>query len=337
MMLKILREHWILVLSLFLLLLMSVPLFYFSAILQSLTSHGAAINRVQPQPVCQVGICLNNIMERRWVIERQVWEKAAKNRGLTVQIQVAHNSLARQIRQIRALTQQKVRVLLVVPVSQTGLDPVLQEAKRFGTKIILYDELTAGPADFFCGPDYREIGRIQAEAVIKRTGFQKYLLFKRSANSDQAERVARGQLDILQRRVPKAEVQTVTLADGSAETAALKTRTVLAHQRVEAVLAANDLLTAEIKRYLNEQGIATPFLAGIGAAAATEATEADDQSFTRGLTVVVDYSRLAKAAFAIATRMVDGDKPQSRVTIEYDSHSLPAWFLPRRAIGLSPL
>jgi hypothetical protein len=320
---KFIKEHWILVLSLFLLFLISVPLLYFGNILLSLDSHNAGAGRVRLNPPCQVGICLNNLLESRWNVERNQWFAAARERGLALQIRVANNSLTRQIRQIRALIRQKARVLLLVPVAQKGLETVLQEAKRAGLKIILYDEWTAGPADFYCGPNYREIGRMQAKALFRQVGAGKYVLFKGPSDSFKASRIAQGQLEVLSKthRV-KVEVLTITLPDGSAETAALKTRSLLTQQKSVAALAPNERISAEIRRLWDGQE--DVWLAEIG----PEPLDLQNKdTLVKRLTVVIDYARLARAAFDVAGRLFAGVKVESRNILEVGTRKLPAWLL----------
>ncbi|MGD9154593.1 MAG: substrate-binding domain-containing protein [Bacillota bacterium] len=322
---KFFKEHWILVLSLFLLFLMSVPLLYFGNILRSLDRHSGGVDRMRLNLPCQVGICLNNLLERRWDIERHQWLAAARKRGVAVQIRVAHNSLARQIRQIRGLIRQKARVLLLAPVAQKGLEAVLQEAKRAGLKIILYDEWTAGPADFYCGPDYRKIGRIQAKALFRRAGAGKYVQFQGPADSFKTTRIVQGQLEGLpMTHRPAVEVLTVTLPDGSAETAALRTRSLLAHQKFVAVLAPNELVSAEVRRLWAGQEQTAVWLAEMGPEPLGRQRQ---ETSVRRLIVVIDYARLAQAAWDIAGRWLAGAKVESPNMLEVGTRKLPAWLL----------
>jgi ABC-type xylose transport system substrate-binding protein len=324
---RFLKEHWLLVLAIFLLFFMSVPLCYFSVFSARLDPRSAEFGLfAEPEGAPRIGICLNDLAELRWTVERAVWSGAARERRIPIQIRIAHHSLERQIRQIRYYMAQRVRVLILVPVSRDGLRAVLQEASGRGMKILLYDELTLGPADFYYGIDYHALGREQAAAAVAAAGPGNYLLFRGPADSEKADWLAGGQLEALRQaeRQPVRLQSTVELPRWSAEQAAIKARSLLIHQKIRAILTPSDLIAEEIGRTLAGQQPPYSFLAGLGAEPALrERIKAGGPA----LTLQVDYAQLARAAFDGARQLLNGGVPAKNATVGLGSVRLPAWLL----------
>jgi simple sugar transport system substrate-binding protein len=63
----------------------------------------------------------------------------AKKRGVDLKFADAQGKQANQIKAVRSFIAQKVSVLVIAPVVETGWEPVLGEAKRAGIPVILVD------------------------------------------------------------------------------------------------------------------------------------------------------------------------------------------------------
>lgn len=323
---RFIRNHWILIAFLFLLVLLSLPLLHFGLFYWDLSQDPAEIAYFQHDPAPEVGICLNDLAESRWEEEKAVWLREAETKRLPVQIRVAHHSVERQIRQIRRFIRQNVKVLILVPVSRTGLADVLKEATQNGIKIILYDEMTDGPADFYCGIDYLEAGRVQADALMNLAGPGNYLLLRGPSDSYKAELIAQGQQQAL-RAASKSRFRllpAISLPQWSAEEAVLKTRVFTLHQKVKAILAPNDLIVQEIGRYFQSQKADAPFLAAIGTEASFDQRLNSEPEL---MAVTADYTLLARTALDIAGQYVQGKPVAGNGIIHYGSQKTSAWLL----------
>lgn len=324
-MIKFMRNHWILMLSLLLLLLMSGPLLYFENLLRSSVQRKVFPEYFPLQHPPEIGICLNDLMESRWMTERSVWNTEASRAGVALQIRVAHHSLPRQIQQIRSLLRQRIRILIVVPVARHGLNGVLREAAGQGVKIVFYDELTEGPADYYFGLDYYQAGQVQAGAVYRKAGAGRYLVLRGPTGSFKAERLAQGQREGLQ-RLAKYQVQVVAAAldETWGNQSALKTRALMTHPQLGAILAPNDLIAAAIDQMWEKQKTAPVFLAGLGMEYGFE----QRIRITRHLlTLQPDYTMLARDTFAAALRMLKGQRITVNATVKGDSGSIAAWLV----------
>lgn len=96
----------------------------------------------------------------------------AKARGIDLKFSDAQSKQENQIRAIRSFISQKVDVIVVAPIVETGWDPVLREAKRAKIPVILTDRTiqTSDESlyDCFIGSDFAEEGRMAADWLAKK-------------------------------------------------------------------------------------------------------------------------------------------------------------------------
>ncbi|MBN1440356.1 MAG: ABC transporter substrate-binding protein [Anaerolineales bacterium] len=100
-------------------------------------------------------------------------KEAAAELGVELKFSDAQQKQENQIRAIRSFIVQKVDVIGVPPVVETGWLEVFQQAKSAGIPIILVDRRAAVPDDLYVtllGSDFLEEGRNAARAMAKVTG-----------------------------------------------------------------------------------------------------------------------------------------------------------------------
>ncbi|HBF38526.1 MAG TPA: hypothetical protein DDW50_14565 [Firmicutes bacterium] len=302
-MLRFIKANWVLVAALCLLVLMSMPLIYFGNLLKIIGSQNEGTVAPDDAKDVAVGVCFNSFMEARWMKEWAVMQESAKAQGLTIQLKVAHHSLTRQISQITNLLAHHIQVLILDPVSSSGLEDVLEEARNQGVKIIFYDEITAGPGDFFLGIDYRGMGRLQAKALLEKAGMGNYMIFKGPVHSYHSEMLYDGQQEILKMKndVFANVVSINALTNWSADEAVTKIRATITHQKLQAILAPEDLIAEEVANFYKEQKSSAPYITGAGA----ELTACQRVLHQEQLmTVAWNIPGLAKTAILSAKRMI---------------------------------
>lgn len=90
-------------------------------------------------------------------------EDAARDEGINLITANANQSQARQIEAVRSFIEQKVDVIVISPVVESGWDEVLAEAKRAGIPVLLSDRKISVPDDSlvtsYIGADFVEEGR----------------------------------------------------------------------------------------------------------------------------------------------------------------------------------
>ena len=97
-------------------------------------------------------------------------KEAAEELGVTLKFSDAQQKQENQIKAIRSFIAQKVDVIGVPPVVETGWETVFQEAKDAGIPIILVDRRADVPEDLYVtylGSDFVEEGRKAAREMNK--------------------------------------------------------------------------------------------------------------------------------------------------------------------------
>jgi len=99
-------------------------------------------------------------------------KEAAEQLGVELRFSNAQQKQENQIQAIRSLIAQKVDVIGVAPIVETGWVAVFQEAKDAGIPIILVDRRAAVPPDLYVtlmGSDFLEEGRNAGRIMAKLT------------------------------------------------------------------------------------------------------------------------------------------------------------------------
>lgn len=102
-------------------------------------------------------------------------QKEAERRGIILKFSDAQQKQENQIKAIRSFIAQKVDLIGVSPVVETGWESVFQEAKNAGIPIILVDRRADVPADLYVthlGSDFLEEGRNAGREMVKLMGGQ---------------------------------------------------------------------------------------------------------------------------------------------------------------------
>lgn len=102
-------------------------------------------------------------------------KEAAEALGVELKFSDAQQKQENQIKAIRSLIAQRVDVIGVAPLTETGWDDVFREAKDAGIPIILVDRRAAVSPDLYVtlmGSDFLEEGRNAARVMAKLTNGQ---------------------------------------------------------------------------------------------------------------------------------------------------------------------
>jgi ABC-type sugar transport system substrate-binding protein len=102
-------------------------------------------------------------------------KEAAASLGVELKFSDAQQKQENQIKAIRSLIAQRVDVIGIAPLTETGWDEVFTEAKAAGIPIILVDRRAAVPSDLYAtlmGSDFLEEGRKAARIMAELTNGQ---------------------------------------------------------------------------------------------------------------------------------------------------------------------
>ncbi|MEJ2601218.1 MAG: ABC transporter substrate-binding protein [Anaerolineales bacterium] len=113
-------------------------------------------------------------------------KEAAAQLGVELRFSNAQQKQENQIKAIRSLIAQKVDVIGVAPIVETGWVAVFQEAKDAGIPIILVDRRAAVPPDLYVtlmGSDFLEEGRNAGRIMAKLTNGQANIVELQGTNN----------------------------------------------------------------------------------------------------------------------------------------------------------
>ena len=103
---------------------------------------------------------------------KSIKDEAAK-RGIELKFVDAQQKQENQIKAVRSFIAQKVDVIVLAPVVETGFEPVLREAKQAGIPVVLSDRRADVSDDSlyatFIGADFVEEGRRAAKFLVAKT------------------------------------------------------------------------------------------------------------------------------------------------------------------------
>jgi simple sugar transport system substrate-binding protein len=113
--------------------------------------------------------------ESAWrTAETQSVKSEAEKRGVSLKFSDAQGKQANQIKAVRSFVAQKVDVIVIAPIVETGWEPVLHEAKAAGIPVILVDRgIQVTDESLYAtliASDFVEEGRMAAEWLARKTG-----------------------------------------------------------------------------------------------------------------------------------------------------------------------
>lgn len=127
------------------------------------------------QPGDIVGVSLISLGSERWVRDSNTLQAAIEGAGYECMMQYCEDNTATQVSQIQNMVLAGAKTIIVCPYDNGSLSAVLKEAREAGVVIINYDlaVVGSGDVDYFVGYNNREVGVMQANAIIEGLGLDK--------------------------------------------------------------------------------------------------------------------------------------------------------------------
>lgn len=135
-------------------------------------TYAAEARQIDLEPGDIIGVSLDSRGSERWVRDSETLEEAITEAGYTPMIQYCEQNTGTQCSQIQNMVLAGAKVIIVCPYDNGALSAVLQEAREAGVVIINYDlaVVGSGDVDYFVGYDNRQVGVMQANAIIEGLG-----------------------------------------------------------------------------------------------------------------------------------------------------------------------
>jgi D-xylose transport system substrate-binding protein len=192
-----------------------------------------------------VGVSWSNFQEERWKTDETAMKAELSRQGASYISADAGGSPEKQIADVESLLAKGAKVLIILAMDKDAIQPALNKAKARKVPVLAYDRLIEAPEVFYLSFDNREVGRLQAKAVLAAKPKGRYVMIKGSPSDPNADFLRAGQQDALAAAVKAGDVKIVAeeYTDGwKPEVAQKNMEQILTRLKggVDAVVASND-------------------------------------------------------------------------------------------------
>jgi D-xylose transport system substrate-binding protein len=256
-----------------------------------------------------IGVSWSNFQEERWKTDEAAMKAAIAAAGDRYISADAQSSAQKQLTDIESLIAQKANVLIVLAQDSSAIGPAVAKAVDEGIPVIGYDRLIENPQAFYITFDNKEVGRMQARAVLKVKPAGNYVFIKGSSADPNADFLFAGQMEVLKGAIAAGAVKNAGEAytDGWLPANAQKNMEQILtrnNNKIDAVVTSNDGTAGGAIAALAAQGLAgTVSVSGQdGDHAALNRVALGTQT----VSVWKDARALGKKAAEIAALLADG-------------------------------
>jgi D-xylose transport system substrate-binding protein len=258
-----------------------------------------------------IGVSWSNFQEERWKTDEAAIKAAIEKAGGTYVSADAQSSPAKQLTDIEALIAKGAKALIVLAQDSDAIRPAVEKAINEGIPVVGYDRLIEIPAAFYITFDNKEVGRMQARAVLSVKPKGNYVFIKGSSTDPNADLLFSGQQEVLKDAIAKGDIKNAgeaytdqwLPANAQRNMEQILTKN---NNKVDAVVASNDGTGGGAIAALSAQGLAgtVPVSGQDGDKAALNRVALGTQT----VSVWKDARVLGKNAAEIAVALAGGKK-----------------------------
>jgi D-xylose transport system substrate-binding protein len=207
-----------------------------------------------------VGVSWSNFQEERWKTdEKAIKDQLTKLGGSYVSAD-AGGSPEKQLADVDGLISKGAKALIILAMDKDAIVPALAKAKAKNIPVIAYDRLIEAPGVFYITFDNKEVGRMQARAVLAAKPKGNYVMIKGSPTDPNADFLRSGQQEVLDAAIKSGDIKIVgeEYTDGwKPETAQKNMEQILTknNNKVDAVVASNDGMAGGVVAALSARGL----------------------------------------------------------------------------------
>ncbi|MBA2946147.1 sugar ABC transporter substrate-binding protein [Streptomyces himalayensis] len=272
-----------------------------------------------------IGLLLPGDRESRyWQFDKPLIEKKIKE--LCGDCRLVHNNTisdaAIQRQQMESMINKGVEVLILGVVDPPALRSTVEDLQEAGIPVVAYDRLAEGPISGHVTFDGAQVGRIQAEALLKAMGHKadggRIVMMNGAITDPNAGWFKRGAMSVLKGKVKIAKTyDTVEWREENAHTNMSGAIAALGVDGVDGVYAANDRLASGAIAALKAAGVTPlPPVTGQDAdLAAVQRIVTGDQY----MTVYKPFKPEADAAATMAVALGRGESLEGIAKTRLDS------------------
>jgi D-xylose transport system substrate-binding protein len=237
-----------------------------------------------------------------------------------------------QNEQIETIINKGVDVLVIVPHNSKSCALPVKLAHEKGIKVISYDRMIKDcDLDLYVSFDNEKVGQLQARYLLNLVPKGNYLLVGGASTDQNSFMIRKGQMSVLQAAIDKGDIKIVSdqFAKDWLPYQALKhTEDALAltHNKIDAILAANDGLASGVIQSISENDLAGKIpVSGMDAELSALQRIMDG---TQSMTVYKSISNIAATAAEAAVALAKKETPKGITgTVNNGKMDLPSILL----------
>jgi D-xylose transport system substrate-binding protein len=279
----------------------------------------------------KIGFSIEAMKGERWQTDLDSFETRAKQLGAEVISADADGDDERQLQQVKNMIKAGIKVLVLLPHDATMANRMVNAAKSANVRVISYDRLVPnGDVDLYVSFDRLEIGRMQAEYLIKHAPTGNYVVIAGSPTAEDAKTLHDAQMDVLKPYIDRGDIKVI--ADGytkdwlPSEAYLFMLKAIdSADGKIAAVVASNDGLAGGAIQALSEHHLAGKVL--VSGQDADLAAVICIVKGTQTMTVYKPIMNEAERAAEEAVRLAKGEKSHADGTISNGKINVPAIML----------
>jgi D-xylose transport system substrate-binding protein len=278
-----------------------------------------------------IGFSFEAMKGERWQTDLNSFQARAEELGAQVIYRDADGDDDRQFQQVKDMIQAGIKVLVLLPHTNTQASQMVDAAKSANVKVISYDRLVLNSdVDLYVSFDRLEIGRMQAEYLVEHAPKGNYVLIAGSPSDEGARVLHNAQMRILQPYIDRGDIKVIADAytkDWLPSEAYLFMLKAIdsAQGRIAAVLASNDAMAGGAIQALREHNLAGKLpVSGQDADLAAVICIAQG---TQAMTVYKPVTTEAERAAQEAVRLAKGEPPTADGTMNNGKSKVPTIML----------
>ena len=207
-----------------------------------------------------VGVSWSNFQEERWKTDEAAIKAELAKRGAKYVSADAGGSPEKQLADVDGLIAKGAKALIILAMDKDAIVPALAKAKQRGIRVIAYDRLIDQPGVYYITFDNKEVGRMQARAVLAARPKGNYVMIKGSPTDPNADFLRAGQQEVLATAIASGAIKIVgeEYTEGwKPEVAQKNMEQILTRNgnKVDAVVASNDGTAGGVVAALSARGI----------------------------------------------------------------------------------
>ena len=278
---------------------------------RSLTALALALGTAAAFAQATVGVSWSNFQEERWKTDEAAIKAELAKSGTKYISADAGGSAEKQLADIDGLIAKGAKVLIVLAMDKDAILPAVNKANQQKIPVIAYDRLIEAPGVTYITFDNKEVGRMQARAVLAAKPKGNYAMIKGSPTDPNAQFLRDGQQEVLDAAIKKGDIKIVgdEFTDGwKPEVAQKNMEQILTKNggKVDAVVASNDGMAGGVVAALSAKGLKGVPVSG---------QDADHAALNRValgtqlVSVWKDSRDLGRESAAAAVALAGGKKP----------------------------